>query len=50
MSTAEAGSAKPGLGWWPKLVLWTLVLVFGVLYLSSVKRAPPSPLPLRIRS
>jgi hypothetical protein len=38
MSTAEAGSAKPGLGWWPKLVLWTLVLVFGVLYLSSVKR------------
>ena len=38
MSTAEAGSAKSGLGWWPKLVLWTLVLVFGTLYLGSVKR------------
>lgn len=47
MSTAEAGSAKSGLGWWPKLVLWTLVLVFGALYLGSVKRnsAVDAPVP-----
>lgn len=40
MSTADTGSAKPGLGLWPKLVLWSLVLVFGVLYLGSGKRNP----------
>jgi len=47
MSTAETGSAKSGLGWWPKLVLWTLVLVFGALYLGSVKRnsAVDAPVP-----
>lgn len=45
MSTADTGSAKVGLGLWPKLILWSLVLVFGVLYLGSVKRNPPDPQP-----
>jgi hypothetical protein len=50
MSTAESGSAKPGLGLWPKLVLWSLVLVFGVLYLGSVKRNPAveAPMPVSV--
>ncbi len=38
MSTAEVSTANAGLGWWPKLVLWGLVIAFGVLYLGSVKR------------
>jgi hypothetical protein len=48
MSEAGTGSVKSGLGLWPKLVLWTLVLVFGVLYLGSVKRNAPvqSPTPV----
>lgn len=40
MATTDAGSATTRLGLWPKLVLWSLVLVFGVLYLGSVKRNP----------
>ena len=40
MSTADTGPTKTSLGPWPKLVLWSLVLVFGVLYLGSVKRNP----------
>jgi hypothetical protein len=39
MSATGSGSAKTGLVWWSKLALWTLVLVFGVLYLGSVKRS-----------
>lgn len=39
MSPTESGSAKTGLVWWSKLALWILVLVFGVLYLGSVKRS-----------
>lgn len=38
MSAKETGSVKTGLVWWSKLALWILVLVFGVLYLGSVKR------------
>ena len=38
MSATESGSAKTGLVWWSKLALWILVLVFGALYLGSVKR------------
>jgi hypothetical protein len=38
MSATETRSAKTGLVWWSKLALWILVLVFGVLYLGSVKR------------
>ncbi|MGE5153460.1 MAG: hypothetical protein ACM3ST_05535 [Bdellovibrio bacteriovorus] len=42
MSAAATGPAKSGLGLWPKLALWTLVIVFGALYLGAVKRnAPP---------
>lgn len=40
MSTVDTGPTKTSLGPWPKLVLWSLVLVFGVLYLGSVKRNP----------
>ena len=38
MSKADVSAASAGLGWWPKLVLWGLVIVFGVLYLGSVNR------------
>lgn len=38
MSTTDAPAASPGLGWWPTLVLWVLVILFGVLYLGSVNR------------
>ena len=40
MSTADTGTTRTSLGLWPKLVLWGLVLVFGVVYLGSVKRNP----------
>ena len=38
MSKADASAASAGLGWWPKLALWGLVIAFGVLYLGSVNR------------
>ena len=38
MSTPDAPAASSGLGWWPTLVLWVLVILFGVLYLGSVNR------------
>ncbi|MFZ0789957.1 MAG: hypothetical protein WAM94_10090, partial [Chromatiaceae bacterium] len=38
MSKADASAASAGLGWWPKLVLWGLVIAFGLLYLGSVNR------------
>lgn len=40
MPTAETASGGTGLGRWPKVVLWTLVLLFGLLYLGSVRRDP----------
>ena len=56
MSATESGSPKTGLVWWSKLALWILVLVFGVLYLGSVKHnarvdvpapaAPPASIPV----
>jgi hypothetical protein len=37
---SEQDSAPRGgrLGWWPKLVLWGIVIAFGVVYLGSTKR------------
>lgn len=38
MSTQDSTSPGKGIGLFPKLILWTLVIVFGALYLSSAKR------------
>lgn len=38
MPTIAASTTRIGLGWWPRLALWVLVVVFGVLYFGSVKR------------
>lgn len=38
MSTQDSAASGNGIGFLPKLILWTLVIVFGALYLSSAKR------------
>jgi hypothetical protein len=39
VESTESGTAGAGLGPWTKVILWSLVFVFGVLYLSSGKRS-----------
>jgi hypothetical protein len=50
MSNPDAPATKsgsPALGLFSKLMLWVLVILFGIFYLSSIKRraeAPPAPI------
>lgn len=38
MASSEKSSSRPSRGWLPKLVLWSAVIAFGYVYLSSVDR------------
>lgn len=38
MASSEKTSSRSGLGWFPKLFLWTAVIAFGYVYLNSVDR------------
>lgn len=52
MASTQKGSGGTSLGLWTKASLWTLVVVFGGLYLSSGRRSPepPSPTPAVVAS
>ena len=38
MASSEKSSSRSGIGWLPKLFLWSAVIAFGYVYLTSVDR------------